>query len=142
MNPPHLSASLRRRVRAQARYRCGYCLRTEELAGERMTIEHIQPISRGGLTVEQNLWLACRRCNEYKAAQTHARDPLTGKQVRLFNPRTQVWFEHFAWDASGVLIQGITPTGRTTVIALRLNNIEIVVARRLWVAATWWPPEE
>lgn len=142
MKKQRISASLRRRVRAQAQYRCGYCLRTEELAGERMTLEHIRPESRGGLTLERNLWLACRRCNEYKGTQTHARDPLTGKRVQLFNPHTQNWFEHFAWDETGTEIRGMTPTGRATATALRLNNPEIVVARRLWVAAGWWPPEE
>jgi hypothetical protein len=107
-----------------------------------MTLEHIRPESRGGLTSEKNLWLACRRCNEYKGTQIDAYDPLTGKRVRLFNPRTQLWSEHFTWDESGIEIQGVTPTGRATVVALRMNNQEIVIARRLWVAAGWWPPEE
>jgi len=142
MKKARLSASLRSRIREQAQYRCGYCLRSEELAGERMTFEHLRPESRGGLAVEENLWLACRRCNEYKGAQTHARDPETGKRVRLFNPRTQSWAEHFAWDETGTRIQGLTPQGRAIVAALRLNNPEIVVARRLWVTAGWWPPEE
>ncbi len=106
-----------------------------------MTIEHLHPESRGGMTIESNLWLACRRCNEYKGAQTHAIDPLTGKRVRLFNPRTQDWGEHFFWDESGTEILGLTPTGRDTIAALRLNNPEIRSARRLWVAAGWWPPE-
>jgi len=107
-----IPANLRRRIRAQAQYRCGYCLRAEELAGERMTLEHLRPESKGGKTEEQNLWLACRRCNEYKGVQTHALDPLTGKRARLFNPRAQAWSEHFAWDESGTEIQGLTPTGR------------------------------
>ena len=142
MKKRRISIELRRRVRERAEYRCGYCLRTEELAGEQMTIEHIHPESRGGLAIEQNLWLSCRRCNEYKGVQMHALDLLSGKLIRLFNPCTQSWIEHFAWDESGTRILGLTPTGRATVSALRLNNPEIVVTRRLWVAAGWWPPEE
>lgn len=142
MKKQRIPADLRRRIREQAQNRCGYCLRTEELAGEHMTIEHIHPESLGGLTVEQNLWLACRRCNEYKGSQTHATDPITGKRVRLFNPRAQTWFEHFNWDEAGTKVLGVTTTGRATVAALRLNNPEIVVARRLWIAAGWWPPEQ
>jgi len=138
----HISVDLRRRVREFAQYRCGYCRRTEELAGEQMTVEHIHPESLGGLTVEQNLWLACRRCNEYKGTQIDGFDPLAGKYVRLFNPRAQAWIEHFAWDESGTRILGLTSTGRATVVALRLNNPEIIIARRLWVTAGWWPPEE
>lgn len=117
-----ISRSLRRRVRDAAQYRCGYCLRSEELTGERMTIEHIHPQSRGGPSSEENLWLACRRCNEL----THALDPATGKRTRFFNPRTQLWHEHFGWDESGALIRGLTPAGRVTVTALQLNNPEIV----------------
>ena len=142
MKKQRISPGLRRRIREQARHRCGYCLRTEELAGERMTVEHIIPESRGGKSALRNLWLACRRCNEFKGTQTHARDPLTGKRARFFNPRTQSWPEHFVWDESGTELRGFTPTGRATVSALHMNNPEIVVARRLWVAAGWWPPEE
>ena len=52
----------------------------------------------------------------------------------------QRWTEHFAWIDGGVRIQGLTPTGRATVAALRLNNPYIVPARRLWVVAGWHPP--
>ncbi len=131
MKKRYISADLRRRVREQAQSRCGYRRRTEELAGEQMTLEHIRPESRGGLTVELNLWLACRRCNEYKGAQIYALDPITGKRVRLFNPRAQIWGEHLSWDETGAEIQGLTPAGRATIIALQLNNPEIIVARRL-----------
>jgi hypothetical protein len=37
---------------------------------------------------------------------------------------------------------GITPIGRATLLALRMNHPIIVEARRLWVAAGWHPPEE
>ncbi len=76
MTKARLSVNLQRRVRAQAHHRCGYCLRSEELTGERMTFEHIHPVSRGGLTVEENLWLACRSCNEHKGVKIHARPDL------------------------------------------------------------------
>lgn len=106
-----------------------------------MSIEHLHPKGLGGKTIESNLWLACRSCNESKGPKTHAEDPATGKRVRLFNPRKQQWDENFIWDKNGVEILGITPIGRATVAALRLNNIEACSARRHWVAAGWWPPE-
>lgn len=135
-------ARVRQRVVEEARHRCGYCLRTEELTGMPMTLDHIIPEAAGGPSSEENLWLACQRCNEFKGAQTHARDPLTSRRVRLFNPRQQKWSDHFAWSEDGTEIQGLTPCGRATVEALKLNNPEIVVARRLWVSAGWWPPED
>ncbi len=137
-----IPARVRQRVAEEARHRCGYCLRMEELMGMTMTLDHIIPEAAGGASSEENLWLACRRCNEFKGTQTHARDPLTGRRVRLFNPHQQKWSAHFAWSEDGTEIQGRTRCGRATVAALKLNNPEVVVARRLWVSAGWWPPED
>lgn len=142
MIPPQSYAppSLRERVAQQARHRCGYCLRTEALMGMPMSLEHIIPQAAGGPTTD--LWLACRRCNEFKGTQTHARDPHVGDWVALFNPRQQVWEEHFGWSEDGTEILGKTPCGRATVVTLKMNNSEIVVARRLWVSAGWWPLQD
>ncbi len=105
-----------------------------------MTVDHIIPSAVGGTTTEDNLWLACRCCNEFKGVQTNARDPKTGNVVNLFNPRQQIWHEHFSWSKNGTEIIGKTPCGRATVLALKMNNSEIVVARRMWVSVGWWPP--
>jgi hypothetical protein len=106
-----------------------------------MHTEHIIPKSRGGGSEEGNLWLSCAWCNSFKGTKVEANDPLTGTEVELFNPRTQDWFDNFAWNGDGVRIIGITPTGRATVDALKLNNPYIVPARRLWVLAGWHPPQ-
>lgn len=130
------------RIREQARARCGYCLSSEALLGMPMEFEHLTPRAVGGQTVEENLWLSCRRCNELKGKQTHAVDSSTGEKVPLFNPREQDWNEHFFWNEVGTEIVGLTAVGRATVDALKLNRPVIVVARRLWVSAGWWPPSE
>jgi hypothetical protein len=105
-----------------------------------LTIEHIIPEAAGGPSTRDNLWLACHRCNEFKGDRTQAVDPIIGVFVALFNPRTQHWHEHFAWTPDGIIINGVTPCGRATVVALRLNNDYVVAARRFWVEAGWWPP--
>jgi 5-methylcytosine-specific restriction endonuclease McrA len=87
-------ADIRRRLAAQADYRCGYCLTSERLTGIRLTLDHIIPIAAGGRTEENNLWVACRSCNEFKGVQTHAQDPDSNKRVSLFNHRFQQWHEH------------------------------------------------
>jgi len=138
----YVPTALREQVAEQARHRCGYCLRSEELMGMPMTLDHIIPRSVGGATTEDNLWLACRRCNEYKGVQTDARDPQTGERMALFNPRRDTCGDHFAWNEEGVEILGKTARGRATVLALQMNNPEIIVARRLWVSARWWPPPD
>jgi hypothetical protein len=137
-----ISAALRELVSRRAEYRCGYCRTGQKLIGMPMTIEHIIPEARGGSTTEENLWLSCVRCNLFKGTQTHARDPETAELVALYDPRRDDWYEHFSWDKSGVEIVGRTARGRATCAALKLNNAEIVAARRLWVVAGWWPPRE
>jgi len=107
-----------------------------------LEIEHIRPTARGGSDDEANLWLACRMCNNFKGVQTHALDPATARRVRLFNPRVQRWPQHFHWSDDGTHVQGRTPTGRATVIALQLNNVIAVTVRRAWVSAGWHPPVE
>ncbi len=140
MSRTYIPTELRRLVAAAARYRCGYCLSAQNIMGVRLHLEHIIPLILGGLTVAENLWLACPLCNGFKGIQTHAIDPETGARAPLFNPRTQNWREHFAWSEDGTMIVGQTPVGRATAQALQLNNEYIVPARRRWVAAGWHPP--
>ena len=141
MRKRRIPARLRKRLIEQANGRCGYCLTPQEITGARMEIDHLIPESAGGLTTEENLWLACSSCNEFKGAQTHAHDPVTGRQVRLFNPRRQAWWTHFAWSTDGTEIVGKTVAGRATVLALQMNHPDIVRARKRWVSVGWWPPE-
>jgi hypothetical protein len=140
MSRRKIPSSLAEKIRKQARHRCGYCLLSEILIGMLMEFEHLIPLAAGGLTVEENLWLSCRICNGFKGALTHAADPETKLSVPLFNPRQQNWSEHFRWSEDGTEIIGQTPTGRATVVALRMNNPTIVNSRRLWVSVGWWPP--
>jgi hypothetical protein len=126
-----------RRVRQRARYRCGYCLCSETVLGMPMEFDHLIPQAAGGTAREENLWLACRRCNAFKGMQTQARDPQSGESVALYNPRRQLWIDHFAWREDGTEIIRKTPCGRATVAALRMHNVEIKVARRSWVSVGW-----
>lgn len=139
----YISVEIERRVRAAAKNRCGYCLSPQRLVMARLEIEHIIPISKGGSNDESNLWLACPLCNGHKSDKTTGVDPETGKIVNLFNPRTQIWSEHFTWSDDGLRIIGKTPTGRVTVIALHLSNDpDALEVRSYWVLAGWHPPED
>ncbi|MCB9078925.1 MAG: HNH endonuclease [Anaerolineaceae bacterium] len=137
-----ISPELRARIRLQAGNRCGYCLTRQEYLPWVLEIEHIVPRSKGGDNTEENLWLACHACNLFKSDQTHGHDPLTGRSVRLFNPRRQKWRRHFHWSEDGAFIIGRTACGRATVIALNLNNLIAVTVRRNWIAAGWHPPKD
>jgi hypothetical protein len=107
-----------------------------------LEIEHIIPKAIGGSDEEENLWLACSLCNNYKGTQADAFDPVTQKHVKLFNPRTQQWSQNFAWSEDATEIIGLTDCGRATVTALQLNNNIAVSVRRQWVSAGWHPPTD
>lgn len=109
----------------------------------RLEIEHIIPLAQGGGSDESNLWLSCPLCNRYKADKISARDPLTGEDAALFNPRTQVWADHFRWSEDGLRIIGLTPTGGATVAALHLDDDpDALLVRSYWVLAGWHPPQD
>jgi hypothetical protein len=132
---------LKNKIRREAQNRCGYCLTPQEIISITLEIEHLCPIAEGGTDDEENLWLACRNCNGFKHAKTHAVDPQTGEEVLIFNPRTQNWNEHFKFSDDKTVIIGKTACGRATVNALRLNFEQAVKSRRLWIQAGWFPPE-
>jgi hypothetical protein len=143
MSRKSIPAAIELRVRETARHRCGYCLSPQHLVMARLEIEHIIPLARGGTDDEGNLWLACPMCNGHKSDKVEAADPETGAVVPLFNPRLQDWWEHFAWTSDGLRIEGKTPTGRATVVALHLaDDPDAITVRSFWVLAGWHPPGE
>jgi hypothetical protein len=142
VSPRQISNAVRARVREQARHRCGYCRSSQQYVLGLLELDHIIPKARGGTDDEENLWLACRMCNGFKGTQTYARDPISGRRVRVFNPRRQRWSRHFMWSEDGTRLIGRTACGRATVVALQLNHVMAVLVRREWVSAGWHPPED
>ncbi len=98
------------------------------------------------LNTEDNLALACNRCNQHRYNFVVGRDIETATILPLFNPRHQSWPEHFTWSADGTKIIGTTAIGRATCDRLDMNDEKykgersIREARALWVAAGWHPP--
>lgn len=142
MSSVYIKASLRQRVESRARHRCEYCQTQELIIGMPLEVEHIIPSVAGGETDEHNLCLACPRCNRYKGTKTETIDTVTGEKTTLFNPRQQQWHEHFVWQRDGLLLVGLTPTGRATIDLLQLNNRFILRSRQLWLAQGWHPPSD
>ena len=142
MTSGHITTALRARLRVEARDRCGYCQTQQVLAYGPLEVDHIIPVAAGGSDNVDNLWLACRPCNQYKGLQVYGRDPQSGRRVRLFNPRRQIWRRHFTWSEDGTRIIGGTACGRATVIALNLNNPFAMKTRGYWVCAGWHPPKD
>jgi len=142
MSKAPISTALRRLIAERFYHRCSYCQTSELIVGSSFTVDHILPEALDGLTIVENLSLACWPCNLRKDKRIAALDPTSKERVRLFHPILEVWNEHFRWDADGLLIVGLTPSGRATVHALKMNDRERVNSRRLWIEAGWHPPKE
>jgi hypothetical protein len=137
-----ISKSLRQQVINEAGYRCEYCRTSSRLTGMPLVMDHILPSSLGGNDERENLAACCYRCNEFKGAKITANDPVKNESISLFNPRLQRWLDHFQWANGGTHIIGITAIGRATVLALRLNNEDVVQARAIWISLSWHPPND
>ena len=135
-----MSATARRAVAEHARHLCEYCRTRDEFSASSFCIEHIIPLAASGSTKLDNLAFACGGCNAHKSDKTMAPDPATGELIRLFNPRKQTWENHFAWSKNTWLIVGLTPVGRATAHALRLNRGPLVNLRRVLRAVREHPP--
>jgi len=146
MSSKRSSLKQRSMIAQRAKFRCEYCLIPVSISPQPFNVDHIIPISKwpsskGGLTEPGNLAFSCG-CNGYKGDATHARDPQTSRFAPLFHPRQQSWAEHFAWDEDATRIIGLTPTGRATVAALRMNREELIKLRSMLLAVGEHPPTD
>ena len=139
MSKTRIPASLRLSIFEQFESRCAYCQTQQQISGVRLTVDHIIPESLGGKTETDNLCLACWDCNLYKASRIAVFDDISQSVVRLFHPQQQSWAAHFSWNSDSSLVMDKTIVGRASISALRMNRIELTIARKLWTAG-WHPP--
>lgn len=132
--------SLRARVLERAGGCCEYCRSPAAFSQQSFSVEHILPRSRRGRTALANTALSCQGCNNHTFTKTHGRDPATEEIVPLFHPRKHRWQDHFASSEDLTLIVGLTPTGRATVEALKLNRVGLVNLRRVLARVGEHPP--
>jgi len=131
-------AELRRQVIERAGSVCEYCLLHQDFAASAHQVDHVISEKHGGSTSLDNLALSCTTCNRRKGSDIGSLDLQTGALTPLFNPRTQTWSDHFAFD--GLRIVGLTSEGRATVDLLTLNSPERVVERSEMARAGRYPP--
>lgn len=116
-----MDEQLRAEVRQRAKDCCEYCgLPQVALPFARFHVDHIIAEQHGGSEELSNLALCCARCNLNKGPNLSGIDSETGAIVPLFHPRTDRWDEHF--ERQGVLVVGLTPTGRATAHVLKMNE--------------------
>jgi 5-methylcytosine-specific restriction endonuclease McrA len=127
-----MDPGLKELVRRRAGNACEYC-RIPQDATPLISfhIEHIVSRQHGGTDEPATLALACDRCNAYKGPNLTSIDPDTKTVVSLFNPREDIWSDHFA--IRGGRMTGLTPKGRATVRLLNMNAPRRVELREAWL---------
>lgn len=130
MTKKRLPRKLRQLVRERAQGHCEYCICPESHATQEHSQDHIFLEDLGGKSIAENLALACQDCNNAKYNKTQAPDPVSREMIPLFHPRKDLWREHFAWSEDSLTLVGLTPTGRATIEALRLNREGVINLRR------------
>ena len=136
-----IPAALRREVIKVAKGFCEYCRSDSDFSESPFDVEHIVPISQNGKTEIENLALSCHGCNLYKSNRTESYDVASERVSRLFNPRKDIWNEHFGWAENYSIVIGLTPIGRATVETLKLNRKSLVNRRKALHILGEQPPD-
>lgn len=124
-----ISEVIQTQVRQRANYLCEYCHASEQWQYVRFTVDHVIPLAQNGVDSLENLALACFHCNRRKSDNLTGIDPQSEIKVPLFNPRCDRWGDHFIWSVNGLLIVGLTATGRATLEVLALNRERVLHIR-------------
>ncbi len=119
-----ISPDVRKGVRLRANSSCEFCGVSEQDSGGQLTIDHFQPLSKGGNDHPQNLIYCCSRCNLYN----HDYFPKDSDAPMLSNPRKSEFAIHFMTLEDGKLdaLDGIE---KFTIKRLRLNRPPLIAWR-------------
>ena len=129
---------IRELVRIRAAFRCEYCLVPEQYHPlPRFHVEHIFGKKHGGNTELTNLALACPECNRKKGTDIGSRKSPKGKFIRLFNPRTDIWRNHF--ELNWAIIRPKTNIGEITIKMLGFNDNFRIVFREYLMLIRVYP---
>ncbi len=132
-----ISAGLRRLVAQRAQIRCEYCLMPEAELFAGCEVDHVISRKHGGMTDSANLAYSCERCNRAKGTDVGSVAGPGQRFVRLFNPRIDIWREHFR--LSGAMIEPLTEIGEVTVRLLRFNLPDRVLQRQVLQQVNLYP---
>lgn len=97
-----ISKAVRHLVAERAKYLCEYCLIGEADTFIGCEVDHIISLKHGGDNDLENLAYACPYCNRHKGTDIASLSG-SGTLVRLYNPRTDIWKEHFSLESLQIL---------------------------------------
>jgi len=137
MTSNSIPTELRNLVKERASGRCEYCLIHQDFSIYTHEVDHIIAVKHGGEPIAENLALSCLSCNRHKGSDFATIDQFTKKIVPLFNPRRQVWDEHFYFE--GARIEGKTQIGQGTARLLQFNVPNRVLQRQVLISQKQYP---
>ncbi len=134
----NISALLRRKIVLRANHACEYCLVPEKYLATIFHIDHIRSLKHGGKTIFDNLAFACPHCNQNKGTDVGTFiDEESENLVRLFNPRKDIWVEHFEIQSGAILSK--SKIGDATIKILEMNEVERIILRQALMTAGYYP---
>jgi len=133
-----INSTTRSFVIARAAGRCEYCLLPQSAYEATFPIDHIIATQHRPDDSPENLALSCPKCNRKKGPNLVGIDPMTQALVRLYNPRTDLWSNHFRWNGPQVI--GLTSCGRATIAVLDLNQVDRARLREALIDEGVFPP--
>jgi hypothetical protein len=135
----YLNRKTRDAVAKRARFRCEYCLLHEGDAYLAFEIDHIISLKHGGNSELDNLAYSCVACNRMKGADIGSIVLPEKEFIRLYNPRTDSWEEHFR--IMGPRIVPISDIGKVTTKILLLNDDLRISEREALISVGRYPPQ-
>ena len=86
-------------------------------------------MKHGGSSDLDNLALACTECNFHKGTDLSTMLLPDKELIRLFNPREDVWEEHFYIEEC--IFYPISKIGEATIKVLKMNDIDLIIFRKM-----------
>jgi 5-methylcytosine-specific restriction endonuclease McrA len=112
----------------RAQYRCEYCRIHEDDSFLGFQVDHVISIKHGGETKLENLAWSCFACNNNKGSDIATILFPDKRLVRLFNPREEVWEEHF--EVISAVIHPTSEIGEATIKLLKMNEVDRIIERQ------------
>ena len=125
----YVSEEKRKLVITRAKNCCEYCRLYQSDAFQKHQIEHIIALKHGGSSDLDNLALACTECNFHKGTDLSTMLLPDKELIRLFNPREDVWEEHFYIEEC--IFYPISKIGEATIKVLKMNDIDLIIFRKM-----------
>lgn len=132
------STATRQYIALRADYRCEYCKKPEIISNFSFHIEHIIGRQHGGSDRIDNLAYSCSYCNWKKGPNIGTVLTEAGPIIQLFNPRVNLWSDHFLVYANGLIVAK-TEIGEGTLRLLEFNASERIMERQELIDLGFYP---